>query len=235
MISHRDLVFNPDDYKPLSSFKSVRNLPNKPDFTNVNIIKLFLSKSNMNLMINNIYRTSRENGHRSSLDTFRLLVPKLAVIFNKENNLNEYEVAEYSATGQTNWVELLRTINNDFTKYCYKYLKWNIFVPTREWVEVGPADNRVQKKYHEMTAADVPTLDVWREQEVQRYNSLFRNNNKIPFWQYTMHNRHYDRNNEGLTHNNADRASLETPVYGYDMKNINKALDKWTSTGWYGM
>jgi hypothetical protein len=235
MISHKELVYNPENYQPLGSLKSVRNLPCEQDFTNINIESIFHSRSNMTMLSHNIYKVSRQNGGRSSIDKFNQLIPRLANTFCKDNNINNYETAESSATGEVNWVALLKAINLDFTNYCYTYLRWNVFVPTREWAEVGPSDNRVQKKFSELTAADAPTLDLWKHQEIQLINKHFRYGNKIPIWQKSMAVRHYDRGNEGLHHNDPDRASLENPVYGYDMSNINDTIDKWTSTGWFGM
>ena len=235
MISRQELIFNPGKHEPLGSVKSVYNRPNDIDFTALDINKLFTSQSNISMMTNNIYKVARQNGARSSIDQFRKLIPRLANQFMIENNLSEYETVEAATTGINNWVEVLKSINNEFMKHCYRYFKWNTFVPTREWADVGPRDNRKQKRFQDITAADAHTLDLWRTQETQRMNKHFRNDNKISVRQASMHTRHFDRHNEGLTHDDNTRASLDTPVRGYDMTNVRATLDKWKSEDWFGM
>jgi len=235
MISHRELVYRPERYQPLSSVKSVNNLANEPDFTNVDINALFTSRPNIDMLTSNLYKVARQNGSRSNIHKFKKMVPILAMQFKTANNLREYETAEAEATGMNNWVEVLKTVNNQFMKYCYRRLKWNHFVPTREWAEVGPAGDRKQKRFQELTAADAPALDFWRQQETQRMNKHFRYGNKIPFWQTSMHTRHFERDNGGLAHDDPDRASLDTPVYGYDMENVKSTIDKWQKEDWFGM
>lgn len=236
MIPYKDLLSQPEKYRPLGSVKSVNNIPSRPDFTDIDIAEVFRSDSNMHMMANSLYKVHRQNGGRLSIEKFLRLTPKLANNFMQKYSIYEFEDVDFQATGQHNWVELLRTINNEFVNYCYKWFKWNQFVPTREWGEVGPIDNRKQKRFYEMTADDIPTLDYWRNQEIQRMNKVFRYHNKIPFWQKTMHRRHHDRENEGFRYDDSDRSSLETPIHhAYDMSDIHKTLDKWTKTEWFGM
>lgn len=235
MISRKQLLNNPELYQPLGSVKSMRNIATTPDFGNVNLNALFLSDSNLTNLVHSLYKIARQNGSRSSIQEFKQLVALLAKQFVRANNLSEYETVEQGSTGIVNWVEILKAINNNFMKQCYRRLKWNQFVPTREWVEVGPRENRVQKRFQEMTAADVATLDVWRVQETQRMNSHFRYGNAIPFWQTSMHTRHFERGNEGLAYDDPNRASLDTPVRGYDMTNIKATIGKWQSEDWFGM
>lgn len=235
MIPRKHLLHVPDKYQPLGSVKSVRNLASEPDFGNIDINALFMSSGNMTNLIHSLYKVARQNGSRSTIHKFKRLVPLLAKQWMRSNNLELYETVDQGTTSVTNWVEIIGAINNKFMSHCYQRLQWNTFVPTREWAEVGPRENRVQKRFHEITAADVGTLDVWRRQEIQISNSHFRNNNAIPFWQTSMHTRHYDRQNEGLAHDDSNRASLDTPIYGYSMTNIESRLDKWHSSEWFGM
>lgn len=235
MIPHRSLLEHPDKYHPLGSVKSINNVPNPVDFTNVNINALFMSRPNIAMLTSNLYKVARQNGSRSSMEKFKKIVPALAMQFKVRNKLEEYETAEANATGFNNWVEVLKTVNNVFMKYCYRRLKWNTFVPTREWAEVGPRNDRKQTKFYELQAADHGTMDLWRNQETQIMNKHFRYGNKIPFWQTSMHNRHYDKHNEGLAYDNPDRTSLDTPLYGYDMSNVKATIDKWQSKEWFGM
>jgi len=236
MIPYNDLITNPENYKPLGSVKAVRNVPCKVQFTDIDLGDVFMDPSNLDMQAVSLHKIHRQNGGRAKLDKFLQLIPKLANAFKSRYNLNEFEDVDYQATGQHNWVELLKTINNEFIRYCYKSLRWNNFVPTREWAEVGPVDDRKQKRFYELTAEDIPTLDYWREQEVQRMNKVFRYHNKIPIWQTSMHTRHFDRNNDGFRYDDPDRSSLDTFVHGtYDMSKIHETLDKWTKKDWFGM
>jgi hypothetical protein len=234
MISRKALLHDVDNYHPLGSRKSVANVPNKPSYVEVDMDAVFASSGNMLMMSRNVYRVHRNNGGRSKLSKFQQLVPALALKFRKRNNLREYQSVEREATGFDNHVDLLKSINTEFMKFCYNSLRWNALVPSRAWGEVGPTDDRKMKKYSEMTAADIPTIDVWQEQETSIMNKQFRNNNKIPFWQTSMHTRHFDRGNDGLKHT-PDRASLDNPSRGFKMDPIYDTLDKWTTDDWFGM
>ena len=66
-------------------------------------------------------------------------------------------------------------------------------------------------------------LDVWRDQDVIRWNKNFRYNNEIPIWQnLNKAHRGYDRGNEGLHDGNPDRASLNNQIHGYNMNDVMK-------------
>jgi len=234
-IPYRDLIVQPEKYQPLSSVKSVMNVENEPDFTDIHLESVFKSRPNMLMLARNLYKIHRQNGGRSSIEKFRAMTPRLAHAFSKRTNIDEYMTAEACATGFNNWVEALKAINNDFIKYCYNWIKWNHFVPTREWAEVGATGERKQVRFNQLQPDDNTTLDLWRTQEIQRMNKHFRYGNKIPVWQRTMHNRYYDRANEGLKENDPDRASLETPIYGYNMTNIHAMIDKWHNEEWFGI
>jgi hypothetical protein len=235
MIPYNALLKHPERYRPLGSVKAVNNVPSSVDFTNISINALFTSQPNIAMLTSKLYKVARQNGNRSSIEKFKKLVPMIAMQFKTSNTLEEYETAETGAVGFNNWVEVLKTVNNEFMKYCYNRLKWNTFVPTREWAEVGPRHDRKQTKFYELQAADHGTMDLWSNQETQIMNKHFRYGNKIPFWQSSMHKRHYDRQNEGLAYDNPDRASLDTPVYGYNMDNVRATVDKWQSEEWFGM
>lgn len=234
MISQKALLHDSDDYHPLGSVRSVMNVPTKPDFKNVDMVKVFLCAGNMSLMSKSLHQVHRSIGGRSGIETFNELVPVLARQFVRTRDLRQYQSVEYEAVGFNNHVDLLKSINTEFQKYCYSYLRWNAFVPTREWTEVGASDDRKQKRMSELTAEDIPTIDVWQKQEISVMSKFFRDNNRIPFWQHTMHNRHYDRGNCGLK-TTPDRSSLDNFQRGFKMDSIYSALDKWTEDDWFGM
>ncbi len=235
MISHHDLILNPEQYEPLGSYKSVRNKACSASAVAIDIVAVFLSESNRQLLTRSLYSIQRQNGGSSTLPQLRMVVKELASDFAKKNNLYRYETVDVEATGIVDWVEVLRAVNGDFIRHCYRYMRWNAFVPFREWIETGPADDRRQKRMTDLMADDIPTLDLWRVQETQRSNQMFRYNNKIPIWQTAMHTRNYDTDNEGLRNDTADRASLEAPIYGYDMQPITSQIDRWKHKEWHGM
>jgi hypothetical protein len=233
VIPYEDLLHQPEKYLPLGSKKAIRNVA-----TNIiiDIKKLFLSDSNIMMITRSIYKIHRQNGGKSKLSKFKLLIPQLAYDFYLNNDLYEYQSADNQATGYNNWVECLKAINNDFTKTLYNILRWNAFVPTRASISVsGDGLAPTNKKMYDLTAMDKQTIDVWKKSETYVMNKQFRYNNKIPFWQTSMHNRFYDRSNEGLHENDSDRSSLESPIYAYNMSNIYDALDSYKSEDWFGI
>ena len=235
VLSYQDLLGRPEKVQPLGSKKGVRNLENKHAFIELDMEEVFLSGGNLTMIARNMHKISKQNGGKASITKWKHLVAKLALIYVSENNLNEHKTVEYQSTGFSNHAELLKTFNADFMRTrCYNHIRWNNLVPTRAYAEVGVTGKKVKKKYHELTAEDIPTLDFWREQETQIMNKQFRYGNKIPIWQTSMHTRHYDRGNDGLKHRDQDRASLDVPVRGYKMDNIYDALDKWKSDDWFG-
>jgi hypothetical protein len=231
-LSRDDLLLSPELVQPLGTHKGVRN---KPTEIHVDLNALFLFEGNETLLHTSLLKVYRQNGGHAPAKKVRAFISKLMRKFAKSRDLNDYVSIEAQATGYSNYAECLRAINNDFTHEFYKYMPWNAYNPVREKIEVGPTEFRVLKKGYELRPEDYGTLDLWREQVVQLRDSVYRDGNKIPFYQATVCSRHYDKSNEGLRCGSADRASLETPVYGYDMTQIYKQLDKWKSDDWFSM
>jgi hypothetical protein len=232
VLSREDLMLRPEQVQPLGTKKGVRN---KPTELKIDLKDLFLSESNQKMLNNGLYNIYRQNGGKQSRDKLFVFLKQLSNKFTADNDLNSYETAEAQTTGYNNYAECLRAINNDYHKVVYRYFSWNTANPFKDRVEVGPHDFRVLKKGYDLSHEDHGTLELWREQFTQVLNSQFRDNNRIPVYRQSIHTRHYDRGNEGLQQNDPDRSSLETPVYGYDMSQIYKNLDKYSSTEWYSM
>ncbi|NDB85391.1 MAG: hypothetical protein EB127_22215, partial [Alphaproteobacteria bacterium] len=148
-------------------------------------------------------------------------------------NLNLYTTIEGSATGLINYVEVLRSINEHFSKFVHNYFKWNVYNPFHDLVEVSnPASgNRYLKKGSEMTPDDYGTLDLWRNQITQVSNKNFRNNNKIPAYQAGLHTRNYDRGNEGLKYDE-DQSSMENHIHGYDIDTQSTVIADKINDAW---
>jgi hypothetical protein len=234
MISYEDLVFNPDQYNPLSSHKSVYNKANVPDFTKLDIETLFRSKPNRTMLARSLYRININNGGVSNLDKFVNLIPVAQNEFCMRNDISQYQMAEEDSDEIRDWAELLRVVNNNFTKFCYNYLKWNHFNPFRAKIDVGPLGNRTTKKYSDLLAADIPTIDIYGDYNIERNNKQFWLENKIPTWRASIHTRHLERDNDGLRNGNPDRASLEVFQRGFNMEKVESLIDKWHSKNWWG-
>lgn len=231
-LTYEDLMLRPEQVQPLGTFKGLRN---KPTVIKINLEELFMSEANQNLLRCNLYTIYQQNGGKQLRSAFNKFIKQLSTRFIRDNNLNAYETVEAQATGFNNYTEALRAINNDYHKVCYKFFSWNTANPFQDRVEVGPSDHRVLKKGHDLSHEDHGTLEVWREQFTQVLNAKFRDNNRIPLHRQSAHTRHYDHSNEGLHYNDPDRASLETPIYGYDMSQIYNNLDKYSKDEWYSM
>lgn len=234
-IPFKDLINTPQDYRPLGSVKSTRDLPNPQQFTSMNITKLFLAPSNKIMLARQLYAASKENGGQANLNRFVALVKELTEVYAKQHDLNSCMMNEAPETGQIDWVLTLQAINNEFLQHCYDQLQWNKYVPTREKTTVGAFGERRLKELKDLTAEDIPTVNVWAAYDINRSNKNFRYMNQIPPWQSSMNTRHFDRGNEGFHTKYADRASLNTPVRGYDMSTTSKTLNNWTRTGWFGI
>jgi len=78
----------------------------------------------------------------------------------------------------------------------------------------------IKRRPDELTAEEIKNVDVWEPIENYTDNSKFRRNNKFRVWQTSVHNRHYDRSNEGLQHRNSNVSSRTVPQRGYDMTTI---------------
>lgn len=231
MLSKRDLLYHPDDVQPLGSVKGVRN---KPTELRIDLPELFLSESNTKPLQRSLHTIYQQNGGKASYNKFKHLVVLLQKKFVRENNLHDYDTAESQATGVRNYVDILRTINNDFHKLVYRYFRWNAYNPFADDIEVGPRDDRVLKKSSEIMPEDFGTLELWREQFTQVLNRQFRDQNRIPVYRTSLHTRHLDRSNDGLREDDPDRASLNTQVRGYDMSRIGDLVCNYKKEEWYG-
>ncbi len=232
MLSQHDLLYHPEQVQPLGSRKGVLN---KPTNIQIKLPDLFLSKSNSNNLHSALYNIYQQNGGKSTFSRFGDLITLLQRKFVKENDLNGYKMAEEQATGTNNYVDALKAINQNFHKTVYKYFRWNIYNPFHDDIEVGPNEARVFKKSADIMPEDFGTLDLWREQFTNVLSGQFRDNNRIPAYRTGIQTRHYDRSNEGLRCNDPDRASLETPIYGYDMSRIKKGVCNYKDEEWYGV
>ena len=234
MLSRKELFESPHLYEPLGTVKSIRNKASNYPGQN-NIIKLFTSSKNRLLLKRNLYRISNSNGSNDNVDFIANLVDNNINEYLATHDIKNYRMAEYQAVGFMDYTELLRYINMEFIKFCHPKLKWNQFNPFREYVEVGPSNDRREVKYNDVMASDLPTINIWANQDTSISSKRFRNSNQIPYFQAHMHQRHYDRDNEGFRVQSKNESSLETFISGYDMSGIHKTLNSWTKSDWFGL
>ncbi len=235
MISYSELIKNPEKYSPLGSHKAVYNKETSPNFARLDVETLFRSKPNQTMLARSLYRVNINNGGVSKLEKFVELVPIAQKEFCMRNDISQYQLAEEESDELRDWAELLRVVNNDFTKFCYNYLKWNHFNPFRARIDVGPLGNRVSKKYSDLMAADIPTIDIYADYNIERNNKQYWLENKIPTWRASIHTRNFDRDNEGLRNGDPDRASLDVFQRSFNMEKVESLIDKWTSKDWWGI
>ena len=235
MISYKDLLENPEKYQPLSSHKSVFNKESEKSYARVALEPLFRSERNKQFLADSLYATSQRNGGRASIYSFIRLIPVAQRTFCQRNDISKYEMAEQQASEERDWAELVRVVNNDFLKFCYNLLQWNNFNPFRERAMVGPSDDRRSKKYSELLAHDIPTIDVYADVQIERKNSQYWLENRFPAWRAHQNVRHFDYDGGGYRYGDRDRASLETIDRGFDMTTVNGLIDKWQSKDWFGL
>jgi hypothetical protein len=233
-LTEYDLMFNPHLIQPVGTRKGVLNKPNDLPLK-IDPYDLFLAHDNVNLLCVDLYKVYQQNGGQSSRDKFRDLVLLLQHKFIKSNNLHLYTTAEWAGTGLINYVEVLRSINEEFNKLVFDYFKWDVYNPFHDLAEVSDlaSGKRYLKKGSELTPDDYGTLDLWRNQITQVSNKNFRNCNKIPVYQAGLHTRNYDRDNEGLKYV-ADQSSKDNHIHGYDMRIPRKSALNYKSDEWFG-
>jgi hypothetical protein len=229
--------------------KGAKNTPTFDNSLRVDVAKLFFTKNNVNYLVNTMYLANKQNGGGYEvMNVFQKLVPRLMIKFARDNNLRELYNSYYADDDETsvcqlgldtyrdnlghvaisskrNWIEAFRGINNRFVDWADQYLKPNTYVPFRMDMTVGSLnefENNVRDvRGYNLLADDYKELNVWQQFDINVDRSKFRYGNTIPFWQRSMNIRHNDRSNEGFREgNDAYRASLESPIYAYDMRRV---------------
>jgi hypothetical protein len=133
--------------------------------------------------------------------------------------------------------DVITYLNNLFVKSCYdlyeyktnmqlgKHIDSNVY---RSQLTIGICDiddNVVTevKKYKDLLASDYQNIDVWAPKEISVSSDNFRNKNRFPVNQKSMHVRHYDTSNEGY-HAKPEHSSINNILNGYgsDMQNLIK-------------
>jgi hypothetical protein len=211
-----DEILNSD--RPIMSVKDEKNQTRSDHFSQMNKTELFLRPDNIAYMIQYIIALNTQHKTGTPLYNIRQDIPVHMEKWAHAQHLGNYE------NTQNNWLTTLDFINKKFINdHGFMYDRGNINTLNvyRNKARVSdPCGNTKLKRYDEMTATDYQTIDVWRHQEANVCNNLFRYGNRVPQWQKSMQKRPYDRANEGYHEADSDRSSLETQIHGYDMSNI---------------
>ena len=196
-----------EDYT-LRTNKDINNIPTDLD---IDIVDVFLSENNQNLLLRSINRILSNNSSKI-IDLNKLSLLQDEYLMNTD--ITKFKMA-YDPE-QINWVELLKYINNHFIRQTYKLINWK---PTVDKKITQPDDYR--------------NLNVWAKKEINITNDRQYQSNKIPVWRRSLHMRSYDRDNEGLRYSN-DNSSREEKIRGYNMSSIKKDFCNWESEKWFG-
>lgn len=218
--------------------RSVKDLKNRPlnnSFTNMNNERAFLCNENRKMMVRRLYLLHKEKGGDLDPDNFANLVNARMDDFAIKHNLHGFE-----SLTKYDWLHTIHYINKKFidtNRELYNDLipqETDVFQARFAGTGLDLDGNEIfqAKKGDELTVDDMRNLNVYKKMEVVRDPKKFRYGNKIPFWQNTSMRR-YDRSNEGFRHGSmAERASLQNPIRGYNMKKIRKTIGREKRKDW---
>lgn len=196
---------------------------NDKDFICMNNEKLFKSQNNINHLIPNIMKLYQEKGLIGDLNKIRKNLDSIQTYFIKkldfevplsEYNYNAMEILDYTNTKFLYWFEDMLNSNDIYKPDNIRH----------QYVNLMSGDNKYVKKTEDLLPQDIHVMDVWHNETQYSSDNNYRYYNQIPAWQRTTQIRHYDRSNEGLQ-SSSDRASLENPIYKYNMDDIYKTMD----------
>lgn len=216
----------PDDIKyycPIS-VKDEMNPPSYNIFDNMKNAKLFLSNKNVNYMIYAILALNNVKKPFNGLKV-RMLKEQMPKIMYKWAVSNKVNNATEIANDITQTLEFLnKRFLNDHRNIYNNQNPDVINVFRSNDTVTDECGNETIKRYDEMLATDYHTLNLWDDESRNIFtnNGALRDCNRIPVWQTSMAYRPYDLSNDGLRVASSNRASLETPIYKYDMTNIIK-------------
>lgn len=239
-----------------------KNIPSFDNALNIDLRKVFFSQKNQLYLANKLYIINKENGGKEPLEQFNSRILPMMERYDLLHDVGSISNTYYTddanttvthlgldthvnhmgtteITKKVNWLESFRALNKKFINWASSFLKWNRYVPFRESTTTGVInefENTVRDvRNFNLLHEDKQQINVWKQYDINTDRSKYRYNNTIPFWQYTMNIRHYDRSNEGLREGNDPwRSSLENPVYAYDMRKIKDLKSQYQDEKWFG-
>ncbi len=216
-------------------YLSVKESNNRLTINNRNSnLAEFLCVENQRFLTKKIYSLHKMNNGAYKYLYFKIKIPSRVKQWIKYNDINNFNGVIFGGINTLEFINKkfisdnydLYTFNDNFSPLeanVYKN-KLKFAIPTANETQY----QIIEKKPGELLAHDYGNLDLWEKQTTEITSDHQRYRNKIPFWQRTMNNRHYDRGNQGFHHADPNRASLNVDVYGYDdeMKKLANLIDK---------
>lgn len=191
-----------------------------------NVRQLFLSKSNIARLTKSIYNHHVNTGGKSTYNTFKQVIPKLAYEFSRSANMSMPYITDKLIN---NYLQRLKMANSAFVKkykHMYRYVsKFDrhkpLLNPFRKKYAIGKSnewENSVDIKRGDLlTPSDIRHLDVYQPYDINTGNT-YRYINAIPMHEKSLYRRHYDKNPE-LTYSksNSEKTGINR---GYNMEQI---------------
>lgn len=217
----------------IRSVKDEKNRTIGKDYSAIGNMRMFMMRENVDYITKHVYLLHRHNGGGMPEGLYVRAIPELMRMWAIKENLDMFE-------GGFNWALTLDYINTKFVRdhagyYTSEGSDTNVF---RAVVPVGTMNEHENtyesKSYKEMTAADYQNLDVYGPVQsfVSSDSGPYRNRNRIPINQISVSKRHLSRANEGLSSEHWARASLETPIRGYDMSEVIANTGRYDDPNW---
>lgn len=214
------------------SVKDQKNQPTKLETVRMDNHLLFLSKDNKKYLIGAMFKMHKKFGGGLKKNKFVESVPTMMDEYSKENSLDDFE-----SLHDNDWLEILHFTNDRFIKKYYIKFKEMARHSFNVEDSLGQSEINVfkekvmargsEQRPDRLTAEDIKNIDVWEPIEEYRDNNKFRKKNKFRVWQTSVHNRRYDRSNEGLQHGNDRVSSRVVPQRGYDMSTIQAQTNRY--------
>jgi hypothetical protein len=233
------------------STKAERNIsrPYYLDTTTPNLKELFLHARNKNYVVKKITYEHRTRDNKFCVNGIaRAVYPWMEKWAAEPGKIQSHEHYQ-----KVHWIEVLDFINNKFIKEHdpminsidphkpayfgddYRNGKRNAkvdFNVQRIVSQVGVKNEKSNtleyKKYEDMTADDMRTLDVYRDWKVEVSNDDYRYNNSFPVWRTSVQKRHFARDSadQGLRDWDWRESSKPVPIRKYDMSAILATTDR---------
>lgn len=201
---------------------SVKTDNNRPTFLKTqNVFNIFNSDSNYKILSKKVYQHHKAlNGSKNYL-TIRNEVPLRMYMWSMQN-IDQHIPATVQTIDFYN-IEFLARNADLYLTNLPSNLDSNVY-RQKISLKADSEQRSVLKDASQLLAHDYHSLDVWEPQKVYVANDKFRYNNAVPWWQRNMHTRAYDKDTKSLTHENAERASLDNFSRGF--AEAMKALEK---------
>jgi hypothetical protein len=216
-------------------YLSVKEANNQPTtiYRKSNLFS-FMNLSNQRLLTKKIYFLHKSNNGLLPYLHFKSRVPRRMKEWVNTKEINPYNEIVLGGADVLDYLnKKFISDNYDLHNFDQSYVPLESNVYKNKLTIAFPSSDEkhyiaIEKTPSDLLAEDYRNLDLWSEQTTEITAEHQRYYNKIPFWQRTMNKRHYDRGNQGYHHADPNRASLDTPIYGYgtEIDKLAKSIDE---------